>query len=533
MAGVMNDATIMHKQTSKSSQRAAWVAAALLGSLSALAATIEVTGTITGRVQWTQDNEYLLRGFVYVLEGAELHIEAGTVIKGAPGTANDASALVVTRGAKLFAEGTPTRPIIFTAEADEVSDPDDLPLFERGLWGGVVLMGRARINTALDTAGNAATPKYDVYEGLPDTQIQGQFVHRFGGDDDNDSSGVMRYVSIRHAGTQFQPNKEFNGLSLSGVGRGTVLEFIEVYAVADDGFEFFGGTVNTRYLVSAFADDDMFDTDQGWRGKNQYWFGIQEPGKKDNGGELNGEPNGAAVNAPPVAAYEVYNATWIGAGRGTTGNRGMTIREYAAPKFYNSIFTDFGGSAVRIDDKSQIHLNSGLLDLRDNLFFGFAGPLAENAIAAVLFTDTSRNNLNVDPQLRGISREANGALDPRPAAGSPALTSTRAAPDDGFYAPVAYKGAFDAHDLWLQGWTFLSQKGFLPAPQPPGDELVLSVAREGNELVLTWTADGTSFKVQTTASLSNASWTDLATTIQKTYRAPIEGPAAFFRVVRD
>ncbi len=529
----MNDATTMRKRTMKPIQRYLLLTTALCGSLVALADTIQVTENITGRVEWTRDNEYVLNGFIYVLAGGELHIEAGTVVKARPGTQNDASALIVTQGGKIFAEGTPTSPIIFTAEADDVTDPDDLPPFERGLWGGVVLLGRATINTSLDTAGNAASPKYDVFEGLPDTQVAGQFVHRFGGGEDNDSSGVMRYVSIRHAGTQFQPNKELNGLSLGGVGRGTVLEYIECYAIADDGFEFFGGTVNTKNLVSAFVDDDMFDTDQGWRGKNQFWFGIQEPGKKDNAGELNGEPNGAAVNATPVAAYEVYNATWIGAGTATTGNRGMTIREYAAPKFYNCVFTDFGGSAVRLDDKSAIHLASGLLDLRDNLFFGFAGPLAENTNAEVLFTDTTRNNQNLDPRLRGISRQANGGLDPRPAADSPALTSPRTAPNDGFYSPVAYMGAFDASDLWLHGWTFLSQKGFLPPPTLPGEDMVLSAAREGNDLVLTWTGDGASFKVQTRASLNDASWTDLTTTSQKTFRLPIQGQAAFFRIVRE
>lgn len=509
---------------------ALWTAGLILG-LAAQAATVQVTSNITGREQWTRDNEYVLNGFIYVLDGAELHIEAGTVIKGRPGAQNDASALIVTQGGKIFAEGTPTAPIIFTAEADDVTDPDDLPPFERGLWGGIVLLGRAPINTSLDTVGNATTPKYDVFEGLPDAQVGGQFVHRFGGADENDSSGVLRYVSIRHAGTQFQPNKELNGLSLGGVGRGTVIEFVEVYAIADDGFEFFGGTVNTRYLVSAFVDDDMFDADQGWRGRNQFWFGIQEPGKKDNGMELNGEPNGAAVNASPVANFEIYNATLIGAGVSTTGNRGMTIREYAAPRIYNSIFTDFGGPGVRVDDKSRLHLDSGLLDLRDNLFWGFAGPLAENTNAEVLFTDPARNNREADPQLRGISRNADGGLDPRPAPGSPALTSPRTAPADGFYTPVAYRGAFDANNLWLRGWTFLWQKGFLPASD--GEALVVTATRDHQSLVLTWTGSGTSFKVQKKTSLADGAWSDVATTAGNTLTVPLEGDVAFFRVVQE
>ena len=95
---------------------------------------------------------------------------------------------------------------------------------------------------------------------------------------------------------------------------GTTIDHVEAYAIADDGFEFFGGTVNTKYLVSAFNDDDSFDTDMGYRGTNQFWFAIQEPGTRDSGGEWNGEPNGIAVSNAPYANFQVYNATWIGGG---------------------------------------------------------------------------------------------------------------------------------------------------------------------------------------------------------------------------
>ena len=442
--------------------------ACLLGAASARAATVQVTANISGNETWYSTNEYVLNGFIYVLDGAALNIEAGTVVKGKPGVDAATKCLIVARGGKIFANGTRTKPIIFTAEADDVLDPDDLPTFQRGLWGGVVLLGKSVLNTTTDAAGNAASPKYEVFEGLPDTQISGQFVNRFGGNDDNDSSGVMRYVSIRHAGVVFQPNKELNGLSLGAVGRGTVVEYVEAYAAADDGFEFFGGTVNTKYLVSAFNDDDGFDIDMGYRGKNQFWFSIQERGKKDNGGEWNGEPNGVSVNAAPIANYEIYNATWIGAGTNTTSNRGIIAREYAAPKLYNSILTEFGGSGLNIDVKSAIHLTNGLLDIRDNLWWNFATngvavALAENAQAQVIFTDAARSNLNVNPLLHGISRTNNSGLDPRPAAGSPALVGARATPDNGFYCPAPYKGAFDGNDLWISGWTFLAQKGFVAA----------------------------------------------------------------------
>jgi hypothetical protein len=244
----------------------------------------------------------------------------------------------------------------------------------------------------------------------------------------------------------------------------------------------------------------------GYSGKNQFWFAIQEAGRKDHGGELNGEPNGAAVNAQPVANFEVYNATWIGAGTNSTANRGMTIREYAAPKFYNCIFTEFGGSAVRIDSKSQTHLTAGVLDLRDNIFWNFATngvavPLAETAESQPLFTDTARNNLNVNPMLRGIGRTNSAALDPRPSAGSPALSTTRQAPNDGFYTQASYKGAFNGADLWLRGWTFLSKAGVLSTNNPvirPD----LTTTRSGNVLqVMLPTINGVTYRIEASTDL--------------------------------
>lgn len=511
----------------------------------ALAETIQVTQSITNSVFWTRANEYVLNGFIYVLQGGSLHVEAGTVIKGKPGNGANTSCLTVTQGGKIFANGSRTHPIIFTAEADDVNDPDDLPIFQRGLWGGVVLLGKSVMNTASDTAGNAAKPKYDVFEGLPDSQINGQYVHRFGGNDDDDNSGILRYVSIRHAGVVFQPNKELNGLSLGAVGRGTQIEYVEIYAAADDGVEFFGGTVNTKYIVSAFNDDDCFDIDQGYRGKNQFWFGIQEPVVKDHGGEWNGEPNGIAVGASPIANYEIYNATWIGAGTNVTGNRALMIREYAAPKLYNSILTEFGGPAVRIDDKSAVHLTNGLLDLRDNVWWkfgtnGVSVPLVDStsAVAAgVVFSDASRNNVVADPMLRGVSRTNNGVLDPRPVTSSPALSSARTAPNDGFYTPVAYKGAFDQNENWLVGWTFLSQKGFLgvAAVHP-----TLTIGREGSGLNISLESEsGASYQLQSTTDLSSAAngWTDEGAALpgngnRLTFAPPLQGERKFFRVLR-
>jgi len=267
----------------------------LFPTLLAAQNVIQVTDAdIVGDVFWTSDNTYVLNGFVFVEDGETLTIEAGTVVKGKPGQAEAASALIVARGGKIFAEGTPTQPIIFTAEADDVNDPNDLPANTRGLWGGVIILGRATINVA--------GGEQDI-EGIPVTEPRGVF----GGTDDDDNSGVFRYVSLRYGGTNIGANNEINGLTMGGVGRGTTIEFVEVFNNADDGYEWFGGTVNTRYLVSAFNDDDGFDYDEGWRGRNQFWFLIQAPDVGGTGGEHDGGTT--PEDGLPFAIPLIYNAT--------------------------------------------------------------------------------------------------------------------------------------------------------------------------------------------------------------------------------
>jgi hypothetical protein len=493
--------------------------------------------SIAGDVTWFATNTYVLSGYTYVLSGATLRIEPGTVIKGRNGTAPNFGSLFVCQGGKLLAEGTPHNPIIFTAETDDLTDTEDLLITDRGLWGGVVLLGNARINKAVNAAGDAATPKFEVFEGLEDRQIQGQFVHRFGGADDNDSSGVLRYVSIRHGGQRLSPDKEINGLSLGGVGRGTAIENVEVLSFADDGFEFFGGSVNTKYLVSAFNDDDAFDTDMGWSGKNQFWFAIQSNDRRDSGSEQNGEPNerndGTGV---PVATYEIYNSTLIGAGAsagGAANNHTMLLRRYVQAGWHNSIFTDFNGQPFNGGGPQT----GAAPNITDNLWWGFAAPVFTND----LFTVAANNNAtNTDPMLMGISRDADDGLDPRLSAGSPAIGAGRALPGDGFYIAAGYQGAF-LDQNWASDWTALSAYRILSAAggrnpmdlpaTTPGEPAKLSVTREAGGLRLTWTGGQAPYTVQRKSALGDAAWTDLGVVQEPTFLVPVEGSAAFLRVV--
>ena len=183
-----------------------------------------------------------------------LTIEPGTVVRGRPQSDisnNDgASALIVRRAGQLIADGTQTDPIVFTSTLDDLSDPDDLGPSDRGLWGGIILLGRAPISE----------PQSPQVEGIPDTENA-----LFGGDDPDDNSGTLRYVSIRHGGFSISgvSGDEINGLTMGAVGRGTTIEFVEVFANLDDGFEWFGGTVHTNNLVSAFCADDAYDWGHG------------------------------------------------------------------------------------------------------------------------------------------------------------------------------------------------------------------------------------------------------------------------------
>ncbi|MBE0645343.1 MAG: T9SS type A sorting domain-containing protein, partial [Bacteroidetes bacterium] len=340
------------------------------------------------------------------------------------------------------------------AEADQLNG--NLPLDTRGLWGGVILLGNARINTATGIG---------QIEGIPSTEPRGAF----GGQDDEDNSGVMRYVSIRYGGTNIGEGNEINGLTFGGVGSGTTIEYIEVVNNADDGYEWFGGTVNTKYLISAFNGDDSFDYDEGFRGKGQFWFALQA---EDTGNRAAEQDGGTTPeDGTPFAIPQLYNATYIGSGMSSTNadnDLAMIFRDNAGGKYFNSIFTDFAAHGISVEDltsgeDSRARLEAGDLLLRNNYWWNFGAGNTIDAIAQQDFVRahlTSNSNMIADPQIRHISRTNDGMLDPRPVAGSPVLTAASATPNDGFFTSVPYVGAF-GNENWAKGWSFLSTGGVL------------------------------------------------------------------------
>ncbi len=428
---------------------------------------------------WTNNNIYLLDGLVFVEDGATLNIEEGTIVKFTPrADIGNPSALVICRGAKIFANGSVTAPIIFTAEDDDVADPQDLGPTDNALWGGIVVLGKAYTIKNGNTEVNV--------EGIPTTEPRGVYGMPAGSNVDTDNSGVLRYVSIRHGGRQIATGSELNGLSLAAVGSGTTLEYIDIYANSDDGIEFFGGTVNLKYASVAFTEDDCYDWDESWKGKGQFWFSIQRDDIADAGWECDGStPDDLTPASDPI----VYNATHIGSGPGAAASNPIGWLFRAGTRGYasNSIVTEMKGKGIEVQDKptntsdAYAQLLAGELTIKNNLFHNIGSTTvidgtsngiiritasADDATATALINHlTTNSNLVANPSLYGISRTQNGLLDPRPSGtGAAYSTSLDTYPaGDAFFTTVNYKGAFSTSstELWLSGWSSLAKNGHL------------------------------------------------------------------------
>jgi len=266
-----------------------------------------ITSNITSNTTWHSDTIYQLAGRIAVEDGATLTIEPGTIIKGEAGTGANATALLIARGAKLIAEGTAAAPIIFTSVADEISQADiaagnfaspNLDPTINGLWGGVIILGKAPISPKPDATGEVTEVQI---EGIPTSDPNGLY----GGINTHDNSGILSHVSIRHGGANIGSGNEINGLTLGGVGFGTSINNIEIVANQDDGIEWFGGTVNTSYVVVWNCGDDGIDTDQSWAGDLDNFVVISPAGHCF---ELDG-PEGSYENGHNISYGDIYVGT--------------------------------------------------------------------------------------------------------------------------------------------------------------------------------------------------------------------------------
>ncbi len=427
----------------------------------------DAQGNINGSsVSLTCNNTYVLDRTIYVGDGESINIASGTIIRGQQGTGFNAKSVVISRGGKIYANGTEDCPIIFTSTLDPLDGTH--PVSNNAEWGGLILLGKATNNLLLADGDLAVGDGVGSIEGFPTNDSRNYYGAVSGTFNDDDNSGVMRYVSIRHGGSVVgDPNlgNDINGLTLGSVGRGTTLEHIEVVANFDDGIEFFGGTVDLKYASVLFCGDDYFDYDQGYTGRNQFIFGVQMTSPTqlgDEGFEADGDDEDSGNQ--PTTAPTIYNATLIG----NADDSGVLAKEGFRGRISNSIFVNFT-AGVRLDDDASRpvfdaldNFNDGSLIFTNNAFDGVTDILRVNgspAPASVLNTFTNAGNsfqsgiIDFDFEINpAAGNSVTNAYNAVPNAGT--ATSPELAPVDGFFSGANYKGAFKPGGTpWNSGYT--------------------------------------------------------------------------------
>ena len=441
------------------------------------ATTVTVAaGDIATSTTWTKDKVYLLNGWVYVVDGVTLTIEPGTVIRG--DKANKA-ALIIEKGAKLIANGTADQPIVFTSNQAPGSR-------NYGDWGGIILCGKATVNKV-------------------DPQIEGGPRSHYGGTDDQDNSGSLKYVRIEFPGIAFQPDKEINGLTLGAVGSGTNIEYIQVSYSGDDSYEWFGGAVNGKHMIALRGWDDDFDTDYGYHGMVQFGVALRDPAIADPGSGSNGfesDNDGTGSGDTPITSAIFSNISMFGplATPTTTINpnflRGMHLRRNTKLNIYNAVFGGYV-TGLYIEGPSVDNAKNNSLKLRNSVLAGcttnFGTKSGEwtateettwfNTTDFKNATMTGNSDLMVENPFNltapNFLLKSGSPLKTGSYWYSPAAANTI---DDPFFNHVSYRGAFGT-DNWTAGWAnFDPQTTTYPAA-------TVTVAAGDIATSTTWTKD--------------------------------------------
>jgi hypothetical protein len=427
--------------------------------------TIDVRGVILANTSWSKDYVYRLRGYVYVDNGVTLTIAAGTKI-----TSNKDSAgvLVITRGAKIQAEGTSALPIVFTS-AETTPIPGDL--------GGVIIAGAAPGN------GN-----HSKIEGGIDSRFE-----LFGGSNATDNSGVLKYVRIEYAGKAVNPGDEVNGLSLYGVGSATTIDYIQVVRGLDDAFEIFGGTVNCKHLIAYNTADDDFDFDDGYIGNIQYAISIKDPAFTDAKGTSGDVSNnfevdnvnpsvGFALSRAPISFPVMSNFTAIGpnktSGAGVSLDYGWGMRWRRGTKFVlaNSVVIGGQDGGFRLQEDSTIayfqrptgvsafyssYVHNAGGKAVDVPAVNIPGLTYDEASVTARLTGTYFSTIVTDPATLKLGDPFNNANpNLKPQAGSPLLAGAKfdfGGLTNTFFDKVAYVGALDGTTDWTTGWAVFNK----------------------------------------------------------------------------
>ena len=436
----------------------------ILGTGKTIRDTIHLTG-----------GTYLLSGLVYVDELDVIQIDAGTVIKGIPGTpgVTPGGGLVVARGGKIEAIGTVTSPILFTT-----SSASPAP----GQTSGIIILGRATTN-------NGDTTRVEGIGGIP------LLNPLYGGYDDSDNSGILKYVRIEYAGFELAPDNEINGLTLAGVRSGTTIDYVEVYKALDDGIQFFGGTVDAKHLVIVNPLDDGLAFDNGYRGRIQYALVVADTGRADRSASNGIESDNNSTGQPrlPITKPLIANLTVIGLPNNAAaiktifppsgiGQYGVAAQWRRSSRFemYNSIFLGFkggilldnsvpsGGTAA--DQTTQQGYRDGISKMKNNMIHAFNIPFASSPVYPFGVTkpypdavDNNKGYVSANPNdsiklVNPFNRSITGFYLPRtgtPPIASPALTGGLTTGLPAGLTGTTYRGAFDgiAANNWASGWT--------------------------------------------------------------------------------
>lgn len=416
---------------------------------------IRLNDDITADTTFEAKNTYVIPRLkqLFVKNGATLTIEPGTVIQGEQG-----SVLVITRGSKIIADGTAQKPIVLTTAQ---------PTGQKtaGFWGGLLVLGAAPIN--VNALANPPSTEA-TYEAFTSAIPEG----KFGGTNPADNSGVLRYVQIQFAGFNFVADREFNNLTLCGVGSGTTIDYVQVHGGSDDGIEIFGGTVNVKHVISSQNQDDGFDTDNGWVGKGQFIIvqNISHPPtlpEATNGYESDNHGTATSYNATPRTEPTLYNVTLIGDHAYTgVASFAAVFRRGTSGHYFNHIWYGFPKGPEFRDPETLAQLTAvpAKLEIKNSIFFGNdATPTnlppaqATGDIDESLYINAANNDrMNIDPGL-SAAVTSRTAPDFKPAAAAAALTGGATPPADGFFDTTAtFVGAVGSVD-WTAGWTAYPQ----------------------------------------------------------------------------
>ncbi len=399
---------------------------------------VTLSGALDGTRALSNDTLYILNGIVSVPSGSQIQIEEGTRIEG---STNQPSALLVRQGGRIEANGTQANPIVFTSRR---------PAGQRlpGDWGGVIIIGRSTCNGQGNNDCNV--------EGLP-----APFNNlTYGGNPviTNDDSGTLRYVRIEFAGFELTPTREINGLTLYSVGSGTEIEYVQVHKGSDDGFEFFGGTFDAKYLLATGNQDDSFDFSYGYNGRLQFLITQQDVASGDRGFEVdNNEIQNGSTNFlnTPLTDPTVYNITAVGRIPAAAGldNTGLKLRRGAGGSYNNLIIGGYRSFFLDVDDQATFdNCDSGDLSIRGGIgALSGISPIAPgtplSCVAAASFSSSNPRLVNPISRTNPDFRPRNTSL----------VTSSRLVqtpPNDGFFTPVNFVGALEPNVGPSQAWTF-------------------------------------------------------------------------------